>query len=125
MVKKAPESKKKKAEKIASSNKDRKKWTQGKSKTITKRLVTVDSELFAKVEKDVSKAPLVTSSSIAEKFNMNIGVAQKVLEHLAENQVLRCLSSTSRPKLYGRMQKVSPKLATEDACQKDLAAKAE
>ena len=123
MVKKAPESKKKQAAKISgSSNKEKKKWSQGRSRDVTRRVVTVDRDLFAKIEKDISKASVVTSSLIAEKFNLNVGVAQKVLEHFSENKILQCLSATSKPKLYSKVHKVA---AAEAVCHEDLPAKLE
>ncbi|KAL0266086.1 UNVERIFIED_CONTAM: hypothetical protein PYX00_011802 [Menopon gallinae] len=90
MVKKVQESKEKKAAKIAStSSKEKKKWTQGKTREAVRRAVTVDAEMFAKVERDVAKASLVTAPAVAEKFGLNVGVAQRVLEHLCAGGVLR------------------------------------
>lgn len=110
MVKKVQESKEKKAAKITSaSNKEKKKWTQGKTREVVRRSVTVDAEMFSKVERDVSKASLVTAPSVAEKFKLNVGVAQKVLEHLCAGGVLRCLSHSSRPRLYSRAQRAGGK----------------
>jgi small subunit ribosomal protein S25e len=123
MVKKVQESKEKKATKAASAaNKEKKKWTQGKAKEAVKRLVAVDEELFSKIEKDVAKATVVTSSSLAEKFNLNVGVAQKVLEHLCANGVIHCLSTTCRPKLYGRAQKAAPAAEKPAAAPEEVAA---
>lgn len=112
MVKKVQESKEKKAAKIASaSNKEKKKWTQGKTREAVRRSVTVDADMFSKIERDAAKATLVTAPAVAEKFGLNVGVAQKVLEHLCAGGVLRCLSHSSRPRLYSRVQRASAKPA--------------
>nr|AAT12321.1 small subunit ribosomal protein S25e [Antonospora locustae]6ZU5_SZ0 Chain SZ0, eS25 [Paranosema locustae] len=112
MVKKVLESKEKKAAKIAStSNKEKKKWTQGKTREAVRRSVTVEADVFSKIERDVAKASLVTAPSVAEKFNLNVGVAQKILEHLCAGGVLCCLSRNSRLRLYSRAQKVGARPA--------------
>lgn len=112
MVKKVQESKEKKAAKISStSNKEKKKWSQGKTRDAVRRSVTVDADMFSKVERDVAKASLVTAPSVAEKFNLNVGVAQKILEHLCAGGVLCCLSHSSRPRLYSRVKRADARHA--------------
>lgn len=114
MVKKAPESKQKKAAKIASgSSKEKKKWSGGKSKDIKKRQVHIDQELFTKVEKEATKANVIISTMIAEKFDLNVGCAQKLLEYLHENNIIRLIDGNGKRKVYGRIPVEKAKEETE------------
>lgn len=122
MVKKVQESKEKKAAKISSSSsKEKKKWSSGKSKDVTRRNVTVDVDTFSKIEKDAKKSSVSTCNVIAERYNLNVGVAQKVLAHLAECGVIRCVSASSKPKIYSKVVAVSKEPETDAKQNEEVA----
>ncbi|KAM0686037.1 hypothetical protein COBT_002747 [Conglomerata obtusa] len=107
MVKKAPVSKTAQANKIQkTSSKEKKKWTKGKQKDTVKRAVSIDATLLARIQKENANSVCVTKTNIAEKYNLNAGVAQKILNHFVEQGFLKLVSSCSLVKVYGKNVKV-------------------
>lgn len=107
MAKKVQESKQKKIAKAQSqSNKEKKKWSTGKQKDVIRRKVYVDEETLPKIEKEVIKMSVVTKGSLAEKFNLNVGVAQRLLDHFESLGLIKAISKSAKLKIYGRLDKV-------------------
>lgn len=107
MVKKAPVSKAAQANKIQkTSSKEKKKWTKGKQKDTVKRGVSIDPTLLARIQKENTNSVCVTKTNIAEKYNLNAGVAQKVLNHFVEQGLLKLVSACSLVKVYSKNVKV-------------------
>ncbi|ELA46734.1 hypothetical protein VCUG_01760 [Vavraia culicis subsp. floridensis] len=101
MAKKAPESKASKESKIAkTSSKEKKKWTTGKTKEETSRHTCVDPELFNKIVKDVANMKVITRSTLAEKYNINLYSSIRILRYLCENEVVGCVSKGRRLNIY-------------------------
>ncbi|RVD92660.1 40S ribosomal S25 [Tubulinosema ratisbonensis] len=107
MAKKIQESKQKKMAKAqAQSNKEKKKWSSGKQRDLVKRKVYVDEETLPKIQKEVIKMSTVTKGSLAEKFNLNVGVAQRLLDFFEESGMIKAISKSAKLKIYGRLDKV-------------------
>ncbi|KCZ80702.1 hypothetical protein H312_01864 [Anncaliia algerae PRA339] len=107
MVKKVQESKQKKLAKAQSqSHKEKKKWSSGKQKDVLRRKVYVDDETMAKIEKEIVKMSVVTKTSLAEKFNINVGVSQLLLELFESKGLIVSISKSATIKIYGKLEKV-------------------
>ncbi|KAM0675969.1 hypothetical protein GVAV_000748 [Gurleya vavrai] len=116
MAKKAPVSKAAQASKIAkTSSKEKKKWTKGKQKDTVQRAVAVDSVLLARIIKENEKNLCLTKTTIAEKYNLNAGLAQRILDHLCEKGILKIASVCSLVKVYTKNVKVEEKLVEEES----------
>lgn len=114
MVKKAPVSKTAQANKIQkTSSKEKKKWSKGKQKDTVKRAVSVDDTLLARIQKDIQNSNCVTKTFIAEKHNINAGVAQRILSNFCEQGILRLVSASSMIKIYAKNVKVEEKIEIE------------
>lgn len=101
MAKKAPESKSAQSAKISKSNAgDKKKWTTGKQKSEVSRLASVDEALGQKIAKDVANMRVITRTTIAEKYNLNLHSSIRILRFLAEEKIIKDISSGSRLKIY-------------------------
>ncbi|KAG5860529.1 ribosomal protein S25 [Encephalitozoon hellem] len=101
MAKKIQESKEKKALKAMSgTRKDKKKWGDGKKKEEVHRAVTVSEDVLSKVRKDVGRASVVTRYAVGSKHNLNLGVAEKILEHLSSEGVIEKVRGNGRMTIY-------------------------
>ncbi|EJW03187.1 hypothetical protein EDEG_02440 [Edhazardia aedis USNM 41457] len=111
MAKKAPVSKAAQLLKAQQSgNKGSKKLkskaSTGKVKKAVQRSVSCDENLFKKIQKEILNNPVVTKSTVAEKYNLCVGVAQKILDHLFELGKLNLVSNHGMVKIYSKVSAV-------------------
>lgn len=106
MAKKAPVSKAAQALKInKTSTKEKKKWTKGKTKDVVSRAVHIDQPIINKIVKEAGNASILTKTHLIEKYNLNGGVAKRILDWLCENGRIRVVSECSILKVYGKVGK--------------------
>ncbi|KAG0418972.1 40S ribosomal protein S25, partial [Dictyocoela muelleri] len=109
MVKKAPESKASKIEKITKSqNKQKKKWSSGTVKESTKRQPTMDEELFNKIQKDILNMKIVTKAVLAERYNINLYLCTNLLSMLEQKGDIKMIKG-GQFKVYAGGKYVAPK----------------
>jgi ribosomal protein S25 len=121
MVKKVQESKAGKSAKIQkASGKGEKKWTKGKTKYIVRRGVEVDQEVFAKIEKDIPRMSVITKAAVAEKYNLNVGLSQRILKFFHENGLIQLIFSSSKCKIYGKVVKAKEEVPAEKSEAKEV-----
>lgn len=100
MVKKAPVSKASQAAKATkTSTKEKKKWSKGKTKDAVRRAVSIDDVLLAKVIKELP-TNVITKTNLAEKHNLNGGLAQKIINYLEDNNIITGVNKSSLIKVY-------------------------
>ncbi|KAM0679086.1 S25 ribosomal protein [Binucleata daphniae] len=121
MVKKAPVSKAAQASKIQKTGgKEKKKWSKGKQKDTVKRAVAIDTALLARIQKDISNTSCVTKTYIAEKYNVNAGLAERLLSNFCEQGILKLVHTCSLLKIYSKNVKVEEKIEIEVNKQEEV-----
>lgn len=102
MVKKAPVSKSQQMAKASKTSvKEKKKWSKGKTKEAVRRLVAIDDRLLEKIIKELP-TNIITKSHLSEKYNLNGGLSQKILNYLEENNAIVAVNKSSLIKIYTR-----------------------
>jgi small subunit ribosomal protein S25e len=105
--------KEKMAKALATSRKEKKKWTEAKKEEAVRKTVTVSDELLGKVEKELSRTSLISAYSLGAKHNINISVAKNLLRHFAQLGVVERIYSSPRMCAYAAVRKASAEIEAE------------
>lgn len=107
MVKKAPVSKQQQAAKAAKKpGQEKKKWSKGSKKEGITRAVHVTEDQMKKIIKDIPN--IVTKTHIAEKYSINGGVAESILQEMVEKSILVKVSANSIINIYAKKREEKP-----------------
>lgn len=107
MVKKAPVSKQQQAAKAAKKpGQEKKKWSKGSKKEGINRAVHVTNDQMKKIIKDMPNT--VTRTHICEKYGINGGVAETILQEMAENDLLTKVCGNSIINIYVKKREEKP-----------------
>ena len=95
-----------KAAKMASANSGgkgkKKKWSKGKVKEKAANAVLFDEEVYAKLNKEVPKFKLITTSVISDRLKINGSLARHAIKELMAKGLIRMVSQHSAQTIYTR-----------------------
>merc|ERR1712080_227443 len=100
MAKKNPISKAQQKDKITKASKEKKKWTSVKTQESAQKLITLKSELFEKIKKEIQTMKVVTKNSLSEKYNLSLYLAIRLLRMFEEEKLVTFLKGDRTLKIY-------------------------
>ncbi len=82
--------------------KKKKKWGKIFEYTPTVRSSILTEELAEEIEKDVKNSNAITPQSLANKHNIKVSLAKRILKKLEEKGDLKLVHSSGKNKLYSK-----------------------
>jgi len=80
----------------------KKKWSKGKQREKANNLVIFDKETYAKFEKEIPTAKLITPSTVSERLKVNGSLARRAINLLLEKGSVKLVAKHHRALIYTR-----------------------
>ncbi|OMH85942.1 40S ribosomal protein S25 [Zancudomyces culisetae] len=84
------------------SNKNKKKWSKGKTKDKVNNAITFDAPTLEKVKKEIPAYKLITPSILVDRLKINGSLARRALRDLHANGSIKLISSHGSQLIYTR-----------------------
>ncbi|MBY9000732.1 MAG: hypothetical protein KGD64_07460 [Candidatus Heimdallarchaeota archaeon] len=68
------------------------------------RDLTPDEDTKKKIDGELSRAKGVTPAYLADKYNIRVSTAKRILKEAAANNVVKCISKSKRTVLYSAVK---------------------
>lgn len=59
-----------------------------------------DEETKKKIDEELARARGITPAYLADRYNIRVSTAKKILREAEENKIIKCVTSSKRTKVY-------------------------
>eukprot|EP01128_Nolandella_sp_AFSM9_P012100 TRINITY_DN8954_c0_g1_i1.p3 TRINITY_DN8954_c0_g1~~TRINITY_DN8954_c0_g1_i1.p3 ORF type:complete len:106 (+),score=44.62 TRINITY_DN8954_c0_g1_i1:441-758(+) len=98
----------------------KKKWsTKGSVRDKVSLAIALTPDMLAKLEADVPKYKLITTSVISDRLKVNGSLARACIKHLVEKKVIVAVSTHNMQGIYTTVIKEEPAAPAEEVAAKE------